>query len=798
MILLQQRLLQNRRNQRSVSYYHNSSIILNLPIKVVTSLDLICKNYRVQVSIQDHLLKNPCFKGKNMKSRKLNQNKFSIILLLAGIFLTSTIARAAAGDVDLSFSNANITPTFSRVNTSVIQTDGKIVVGGPFTAVNGATQIGLARLNIDGTLDPTFNSPFEVGSTGTEVYALAIQPDGKILVGGSLTTPGNVTQTLLRVNTDGSIDASFVVNPQDVFGSVRQIVFQNGTIYVSGAFSGVTRLNIDGSLIHKIASSWDSIKFAVQPDGSVVMAVAYSGGAFVTRILDIQSDPIFFPNSWGKNDPTYSTALFDSPVGSLTLQPDGKVVVCGHFANVNSSPLVFMARLTSGGAVDATFNANMNYLGNGPQNVTLQPDGKLIVVGSFSLQGEPVNRGFARLNTDGSDDQTFFVPMPDRNTGYSVSSAALQTDGKIIITGGFPSIGSIQRTYIARLLNDDSPTPTPTPTPTPLGNTPVGSNVTVDLGGIALNFEQVAAPGNTVAIPGNPVIPPNPVIPLPVGYSVYRDLSYDITTTASTTGLITVSFDVNSLLVPGNPVTPQIFSRLRVFHAENGVFVDRTIPGNPVIPPNPVLVGRVSSLSPFVIGLLNDAPTLDPIAAQTVMQGNTLSLTATGHDIDEEQTLTYSLAGNTYGANIDAATGAFNWTPGVGQTGAFTFTVNASDNGTPVLSAQQQFTVNVTANPALTLPNTPTNLAASAVSKSQINLSWTDNSNNENGFTIERCTPKGKNCIFAQIAQVGANVRTFSNTGLSKGSEYHYRVRAFNGVGTSSYSNITIARTPAK
>jgi hypothetical protein len=132
-------------------------------------------------------------------------------------------------------------------------------------------------------------------------------------------------------------------------------------------------------------------------------------------------------------------------------------------------------------------------------------------------------------------------------------------------------------------------------------------------------------------------IPGNPVIPMPTGYSVYRDLSYDITTTAATTGLITLSFDLNSLLIPGNPVTPQIFSRLRVFHGENGVFVDRTVPGNPVIPGNPVLVGTVGSLSPFVIGLLNDAPTLDPIAAQTVMQGNTFSLTAVGYDVDEEQ-----------------------------------------------------------------------------------------------------------------------------------------------------------------
>jgi fibronectin type III domain protein len=82
-----------------------------------------------------------------------------------------------------------------------------------------------------------------------------------------------------------------------------------------------------------------------------------------------------------------------------------------------------------------------------------------------------------------------------------------------------------------------------------------------------------------------------------------------------------------------------------------------------------------------------------------------------------------------------------------------------------------------------------------AVSSSQINLSWTDNSGNEDGFSIERCT--NNNCTnFAQIAQVGPNVTTFNNTGLSGNKFYRYRVRAFNVSGNSAYSNIIQMRTP--
>ena len=92
------------------------------------------------------------------------------------------------------------------------------------------------------------------------------------------------------------------------------------------------------------------------------------------------------------------------------------------------------------------------------------------------------------------------------------------------------------------------------------------------------------------------------------------------------------------------------------------------------------------------------------------------------------------------------------------------------------------------------VPNAPTNLVATAISKSQINLAWTDNASNEDGFYIERC--QGSTCTnFVRIATVGANVTTFVNTGLSRGTTYRYRVAAFNAGGESAYSNIATATT---
>ena len=92
------------------------------------------------------------------------------------------------------------------------------------------------------------------------------------------------------------------------------------------------------------------------------------------------------------------------------------------------------------------------------------------------------------------------------------------------------------------------------------------------------------------------------------------------------------------------------------------------------------------------------------------------------------------------------------------------------------------------------LPAPPTNLAATADSKSQIRFAWTDNATNEDGFRIERC--KGSTCTnFAQIATVGPNVTAYPNTGLNANTTYRYRVRAYNASGTSAYSNVVSATT---
>ena len=102
-------------------------------------------------------------------------------------------------------------------------------------------------------------------------------------------------------------------------------------------------------------------------------------------------------------------------------------------------------------------------------------------------------------------------------------------------------------------------------------------------------------------------------------------------------------------------------------------------------------------------------------------------------------------------------------------------------------------TLITTTTTALQTPPPPSNLTATPISSSQINLSWTDNSGNETGFKIERGTSSSG--PFSQIATVSANVKTYQNTGLKRNTTYYYRVRAYNAAGNSEYSNTATAKT---
>jgi hypothetical protein len=140
-----------------------------------------------------------------------------------------------------------------------------------------------------------------------------------------------------------------------------------------------------------------------------------------------------------------------------------------------------------------------------------------------------------------------------------------------------------------------------------------------------------------------------------------------------------------------------------------------------------------------------------------------------------------------------STTTSFNWRTRIAS---FKFP-GCGGNPTPTPTPTATPTATPTPTPTPTpsgAPNAPSNLAGTAVSSSEIDLSWTDNSNDETVFKIERCT--GNNCSnFGEIAQVGANLTSYPDGGLTRNTWYRYRVRASNGNGDSAYSNVISVKT---
>ena len=137
-----------------------------------------------------------------------------------------------------------------------VQADGKVIVGGDFTSFNNFAFHHLVRLNLDGSVDPAFNADTGASQNGS-VHAIVIQPDGRILIGGVFTNVNGASLNhIARLNTDGSVDSSFNVGV-GANNTVETLTLDSqGRILLGGQFTrasgvtrnGVTRLNPDGTV----------------------------------------------------------------------------------------------------------------------------------------------------------------------------------------------------------------------------------------------------------------------------------------------------------------------------------------------------------------------------------------------------------------------------------------------------------------------------------------------------------------------------------------------------------------------
>lgn len=386
--------------------------------------------------------------------KKLNLVR-TIILVGSLLLQLSTLcfhSRGAAGGVDLSFDPGS--GINGSVNAAVLQPDGKLIIGGNFSTVKGLQRVNLARLNADGSGDSSFTAE-AYGLPHGEVYTLALQPDGKVLVGHQY---GHA-----RLNANGTVDTNFIAVIDTYYGGPNVIAVQSDGKILTGGFdemTGIARYNSDGSPDINF-NAWPELyaiisSFALQPDGKVLVGGQWS-------ITGNTNNGIVRLNSDGSLDNSFSPGIGVSsgfPVDSVVLQPDGKVIIVGSFNQVNGTTRHGIARLNANGSLDNTFDTGTGVGTGYPEGVkavSLQTDGKLVIAGNFAtINGTNRNR-IARLNANGSLDLSFNPGTGvTGNVGTFVRSLVAQADGKFFIGGSFTTINGTNRNYLARLNVDGS------------------------------------------------------------------------------------------------------------------------------------------------------------------------------------------------------------------------------------------------------------------------------------------------------------------------------------------------------
>jgi uncharacterized delta-60 repeat protein len=337
------------------------------------------------------------------------------------------------------------------------QPTGRIVAAGS-TGVGGAAGLAVARFDRFGKLDRTFSGGTSVISAGAPSIAdaLASEPDGKIVVGGTRGS-GDASESLLaRYTSKGALDPTFgasglVVRHEGDNGIAAIAVQPDGKIVTAGWSSDrvrISRYRPDGSLDPSFGKGGDVETIFGGRSLATSLALQRDGGILITTSTSL-------PNPHGVPVPYYETALLrftaegaldsgfgvagkvepppDTGAGSVHVQPDGKILVTGGFSFLRYRPDGSLdTTFGSGGKAELPFPVGL---------VAVQPDGK--IVGASSILNERTNWydfGVTRVKESGSIDAAFgndgVARVEVGPLGGRVTSVALQPDGKILVAGG--------------------------------------------------------------------------------------------------------------------------------------------------------------------------------------------------------------------------------------------------------------------------------------------------------------------------------------------------------------------------
>jgi uncharacterized delta-60 repeat protein len=366
-------------------------------------------------------------------------------IMIAGTYRYSMGIAVAAyhadGTLDNGFGTAGIIKDFKHsgrtvFEASAVQQDGKIITAGVTQRYPESLAFVVVRYNKDGSYDHSFSEDGIVipnfGMGGAEASALAIQPDGRIVVAGYYWNgnTGKFDMAVIRLNPDGSPDKSFAGDGQlltqvrDYNVATDLLIQPDGKIVVGGftAFTNgsidmaLVRYNSDGTLDNTFSGDGMLTKdfgtdddrvatLLLQPNGKLIVVGKGQTGKIVLALFNPDGSPDLSFDGDGMI--ITGTGAFSHAATDGLLQPDGKIVVAGikdnHF---------WIERFNNNGTVDNSFaedgNLEINFnLGNEQAtSILLQPDGKMII-GGYANGWPLTDMALARVNVDGSLDNSF-------------------------------------------------------------------------------------------------------------------------------------------------------------------------------------------------------------------------------------------------------------------------------------------------------------------------------------------------------------------------------------------------------
>lgn len=342
---------------------------------------------------------------------------------------------------------------------TVDNAESRVLMGGSFTTFEGGTATRIKALSLDGTEDNTFDSGTGFNNV---VYDIIKTQDDKYLVGGQFTNyAGNAGRNrICKLNLDGSIDNTTSLGTG--FNNIVVVMSEltNGDVLYGGSFTtfqGVSSVRLaksdstgarHGSF--EVGTGFNNTVWAIepQPDGKILV-----GGQF-TNFAGTATNRIVRLNADGSRDNDFVIGTgFNSIVYDIEVLSNGKILVGGAFTNyAGTGNINRLALLNEDGSLDVTWSQNTNFSSTVLEFKKLS-DGKILVVGAFGAVDGEVNRRLARLNADGSIDETFDTATGFNNTVWALD---IDSDGNIYTGGEFTAYQEPLRNRLIRLNEDGS------------------------------------------------------------------------------------------------------------------------------------------------------------------------------------------------------------------------------------------------------------------------------------------------------------------------------------------------------